>query len=104
MPYELRIIPGCPNSSPALELFRSVLEETGKDSGALRVREIISDEEAVALGFHGSPSFIAGGQDLFPSDGSPALSCRVYPAGGRLAGLPSPESLRTAMRGAGPDA
>lgn len=30
MDFELRTIPGCPNSGPALELFREVLAAEGK--------------------------------------------------------------------------
>ncbi|MFF1385656.1 hypothetical protein ACFVWT_19060 [Arthrobacter sp. NPDC058288] len=104
MSYELRIIAGCPNSGEALELFRSALEAEGRNGGAVRVREVGSDEESLALGFHGSPSFIAGGRDLFPADSPPALSCRLYLSPNGLAGLPSPESLRTAMRCAGAEA
>lgn len=97
MDYELRTIQGCPNSGPALVLFRKALETEGKDAGQLRVREVTSEDEAEALHFHGSPSFIADGRDLFLSESAPALSCRVYLSGRGVAGLPSAESLRTAV-------
>lgn len=95
--YELRIIADCPNSAPALELYRSVLAEAGTDA-EVRVREIGSEDEARDLGFHGSPSFIAGGQDVFPSPAEPAVTCRVYPTEHGMAGLPSTDSLRAALR------
>jgi hypothetical protein len=98
MDYELRTIQGCPNSGPALGLFRTALEADGKDASHLRLREVTSEAEAQALHFHGSPSFIAEGRDLFPSETAPALSCRVYLSGHGVAGLPSAESLRTAVR------
>ncbi|WP_211881679.1 hypothetical protein [Pseudarthrobacter albicanus] len=98
MDYELRTIQGCPNSGPALDLFRTALAAEGKDASHLRLREVTCEADAEALHFHGSPSFIADGRDLFPSESAPALSCRVYFSGHGVAGLPSAESLRTAVR------
>lgn len=97
MNYELRTIPGCPNSGPALELFREALAAAGKDTEPLRVREVVSEAEAEDLRFHGSPSFVADGRDLFPAESAPALSCRLYRAGNAVAGLPSLESLVSAL-------
>lgn len=99
MDYELRTIPGCPNSGPALKLFRQALAAEGARVRILRVVEITSDSEAEARDFHGSPSFIAGGHDLFASKAAPAVTCRVYPSSTGLVGLPSLEDLRTALRG-----
>ncbi|MDD1478679.1 hypothetical protein [Arthrobacter sp. H16F315] len=98
MDFELRTIPGCPNSGPALELFREVLAAEGKGTEPLTVREVVSETEAQDLRFHGSPSFVANGRDLFPAESAPALSCRLYSAGHGVAGLPDIESLRTAIR------
>ncbi|MBO1267565.1 hypothetical protein [Arthrobacter cavernae] len=95
--YELHIIADCPNSGPALELYRSVLAEEGRDA-EVNVREVTSEDEARELGFHGSPSFIAGGRDVFPSNAEPAVTCRVYPTEHGMAGLPSVDSLRAAVR------
>lgn len=99
MDYELRIIPDCPNSAPALELFRQALAAE-RAAGDLRVVELNSEEQAVALDFHGSPSFIADGHDLFPATASPALSCRVYQREAVSAGLPSQEDIQAALRSA----
>jgi hypothetical protein len=97
MDYELRIIPECPNSAPALDLFRHALATENSD-GDLRVVELDSEEQAQTLHFHGSPSFIADGRDLFPSTASPALTCRVYLGTDGFAGLPSQEDLQAALR------
>ncbi|MDP9988754.1 hypothetical protein J2S98_003943 [Arthrobacter oryzae] len=99
MSYEVRTIPGCPNSGPAVELFKNVLHAEGLDPELLTVREISSGSEAAAVLFRGSPSFLAGGKDLFPSTADAGLSCRLYPADTGLSGLPSAESLRAAVRG-----
>lgn len=98
MDFELRTIPGCPNGVPAMKLFREALAAEGRATEPLTVREIVSEDEARELRFHGSPSFIAEGRDLFPAESAPALSCRLYRSGNGLAGLPSVESLRTALR------
>jgi len=102
MDFELRTIPGCPNSGPALRLFREALAGEGKSSDTLTVREVTSENQAAELRFHGSPSFIAAGHDLFPASSAPALSCRLYRTESGLAGLPSPEALRIALRGLNP--
>lgn len=99
--FELRTIPGCPNSSPALALFRQALRAEGLDPALVKVLELTPDAEATALQFHGSPSFMVGGRDLFPSPAAVGLSCRIYPAGPGVSGLPSLESLRTAVRASG---
>lgn len=95
----MRVIPGCPNSIAALELFRRALSAESK-AAEIRVVELSNEEQAESLNFHGSPSFIAGGRDLFPSAAAPALTCRVYQTEASLAGLPSQEDLQTALRSA----
>ena len=98
MDFELRTIPGCPNSGPALKLFREILAAEGRDAESVTVHEVASEREAKELRFRGSPSFIAAGRDLFPAGSAPALSCRLYRTGLSAAGLPSAESLRRALR------
>ncbi|UVJ40383.1 hypothetical protein [Arthrobacter sp. CJ23] len=95
--YELRIIADCPNSGPALELYRRALAEEGRDA-EVHVREVSSEDEARELGFHGSPTFMIGGRDLFPSSAEPAVTCRVYPTPDGLSGQPSLAALRLAVR------
>lgn len=102
MVYELRIIPGCPHGTPALELFRAALAAEGKDPEHVKVREVISESEATALHFQGSPSFMSAGRDLFPVKSAPALSCRIYRSDDGVAGLPSAEALSAALRNAAP--
>lgn len=97
--YELRIIPGCPNTEAALNLFRRTLETEGTPDSNLHVRVIPTEDDARQLNFHGSPTFMANGRDLFPADADPALSCRIYPTEQGMAGLPDFESLRAAVRG-----
>ncbi|KII26530.1 hypothetical protein M707_27240, partial [Arthrobacter sp. AK-YN10] len=85
-------------------LFRSALEAAGLPVKRLRVRVVPSEREAEELDFQGSPSFIAAGGDLFPAAADPALSCRVYPSAGKVAGLPALGSLLAAVLRSGKEA
>ncbi|MHC6231103.1 hypothetical protein [Arthrobacter sp. NicSoilB11] len=97
MEFELRIIADCPHSAPALALLRASLADEGID-GEVRVVELFREEQAQALGFHGSPSFIADGRDLFPSNAPPALTCRLYSRGSGVGGLPMQKDIQAALR------
>ncbi|XAS66963.1 hypothetical protein V3C33_16050 [Micrococcaceae bacterium Sec5.7] len=97
MDFELLTIPGCPNTAAARVVFDRALALEGTGCTA-RVQEVTSESEAAELDFHGSPTFRAAGHDLFPSDAAPAVSCRLYPSGGKMSGLPPLDDLRAALR------
>jgi hypothetical protein len=91
---ELLFWEGCPSHPEALALLRSLL---GADARIV-VREIESDEQAVAERFPGSPTIRVDGRDLFPIDDPPSLSCRIYRlADGRFSPVPDPDELRAAL-------
>ncbi|MGO4858728.1 hypothetical protein [Arthrobacter sp. 2MCAF14] len=98
MDFELLTIQDCPHGTAARELFARAVELEGNDPALIAAREITTDEEAEASGFHGSPTFTVDGIDLFPSAAEPAMTCRVYRTAGGLSGLPSLESLRQAIQ------
>ncbi len=55
-------------------------------------------EEAERVGFHGSPSILVDGVDVFADpDAGVGLSCRVYRTPEGLAGAPTVEQLRAAL-------
>ena len=55
-------------------------------------------EEAERFGFHGSPSIVVDGVDVFAEPGAGVgLSCRVYRTPDGLAGAPTMEQLRAAL-------
>jgi len=99
MDIELLIISDCPNSAPAGELLARALQLEGVDPTGVVTKEVRTEVEAQALGFHGSPSFTVNGADLFPTDADPAVTCRVYPTPEGLRGLPTLASLREVIRG-----
>ena len=100
MDFELRTIPGCPHTVPGRDLFSQALALEGAGHATVSVKEVSTDDQAEALEFHGSPTFCAGGVDLFASNAAPAVTCRVYPTPAGLAGLPTLDSLRQAVRAA----
>lgn len=93
----LLVIPECPNSASAQELFDTALELEGIGAPAI-VREISTEDDAALHNFHGSPSFSVNGHDLFESAAEPAVACRVYRTPDGLAGQPTLEDLRRAIR------
>lgn len=93
----LLVIPGCPNSASAKELFDAALELEGIGAPAM-VREISTEDEAALHDFHGSPGFSINGADLFESDAEPAVACRVYGTPDGFAGQPTLDALRQAIR------
>ena len=96
MKVELLYWKGCPSYPEAEELLREVLGD-----GELEIREVRTQEEAVALRFPGSPTIRVDGADVDPAGASarPALNCRIYHLpDGRVSPLPSREMLEAALR------
>jgi hypothetical protein len=92
---ELLYWEGCPSHPAALAELRAAL---GGDV-PVTVREVLTEEQAVAERFAGSPTIRVNGEDLFPSDEPPSLTCRVYRlADGRYSPTPDPGLLREALR------
>lgn len=92
---------GCPSHPRALADLRAAMEELGLDAAAIDVREIVSNAQAGADAFPGSPTIRIDGRDVQPPpDGDPpALSCRVYRRrDGRVSPTPDPQDLRDALR------
>jgi hypothetical protein len=91
--------PGCPSHPEALELLRSVIAERDA-SLEVEVREVLTDEEAEALRFPGSPTIRVDGADVDPAGagGRAMLACRVYRLpDGRVSPVPSREQLEEAL-------
>jgi hypothetical protein len=94
----------CPSHEEGLDLLRAAAERAGVPVAVESV-EVRADDEAEALGFIGSPTYLAAGRDLFPAEGpghAPrADACRVYPrSDGRVGPLPEVADLAEALRAA----
>lgn len=67
----------------------------------LQRRLVETAVEAEEIGFHGSPSVVVDGVDLFvDADALVGLSCRMYRTPSGLAGSPTRAQLREAIFGA----
>ncbi|HWH15640.1 MAG TPA: hypothetical protein VNT51_12920 [Miltoncostaeaceae bacterium] len=93
----------CPSHAEGLELLRRVAESAGVEL-ALTTREVTSDQEAAALRFPGSPTYLVAGRDIAPPPaGVPfaADGCRAYTRpGGRIGPLPDAATLTAALTAA----
>lgn len=70
---------GCPNSEPALNLLKEVLNEKGI-KGEIELIEIESEEDAYRYKFLGSPSIYINGKDIEKErrNDKPLFCCRAY--------------------------
>lgn len=90
---------GCPNWMVADERLAVIAAERPDVSVTRRLVETV--EEAERVGFHGSPSILVDGVDVFADAGAGVgLSCRVYRTPEGLAGAPTLEQLRAAVAAA----
>ena len=90
MRVELLYFDGCPSYMVAEERLRHVVGERGLNARIEMVR-VQTDEEAIRLGFPGSPTIRVDGRDLFPTGElvEGALGCRIYATPEGLAGAPT---------------
>jgi peroxiredoxin len=93
---------GCPSHERAADLLADTLREMGREDVRVRRVEVASPAQAADREFPGSPTFQAGGGDLFPEPAShPALACRTYTLeDGRISPLPSGAQLEARLRDA----
>jgi hypothetical protein len=98
MNVELRYFAGCPNWEVAHGRLQEALRAAGLDAVEVRRTRVETSEEAVALGFVGSPTVLIDGHDSF-ADGDElvGLACRVFHTPHGLAGSPTLEQLYEAL-------
>jgi hypothetical protein len=76
-----------PNRRTERDRLHEAIHHLGPDPFDVELRLIISHDQAVAEGFHGSPSFLVSGRGPFADADAPGgLACRVYPTPDGLAG------------------
>ena len=96
MTVTLRYFEGCPHWRLAEARAQEALERLRRNDEIVHER-IETDEDAVRVGFRGSPTVLIDGLDPFASDGPVGLSCRVYPTEAGREGAPSIEQLVRAL-------
>jgi hypothetical protein len=98
MDIELRYFDDCPNWQITESHLKRLVEELGV-AASIRRTLVDTPELAVRFGVIGSPTVLIDGLDPFGSGDAPVgLSCRVYRTETGLAGSPSEEQLREALR------
>ncbi len=86
----------CPNWKIADEHLAAIAAERPDLTVSHHLVDTV--EEAERVGFHGSPSILVDGVDVFADpDAGIGLSCRVYRTPEGPAGAPSVEQLREAL-------
>jgi len=97
---ELLYWDGCPSHPEALALLQDVLEAHGVPT-EIELHEVVTQEEAEALRFPGSPTIRFDGRDIDPEGaaGPASLTCRVYRLeDGRASPVPSRAQLEAALQ------
>jgi hypothetical protein len=91
---------GCPSTERAVADLRAALRDVGAAGAEIRLREIVTGDDARSAGFVGSPTVLIDGADLVPMPDEPTgLNCRVYRRrDGSVAPTPDPDDLRDAIR------
>jgi hypothetical protein len=92
----------CPSHPQALERLRGLMEAEGINA-PIEMIEVLTDEQARALRFPGSPTIRVDGTDVDPEGAAQmdfALTCRIYRLeDGRISPLPSEAMIRRALVG-----
>lgn len=102
---ELWYIDDCPSHERFLPHLRALLDAAGVDE-AIHERRVVSDDDARAQRFLGSPTLRVDGVDVDPAANQRAdyaMQCRLYPSGGGLRGTPPDEWILAALRRGRPE-
>ena len=98
MQITLRYFAGCPNWRVAEERLRLALADAGVTGATIHLEAVETLEDAVRLGFRGSPSLLVDGRDPFADENAPVgLACRVYVTEDGLQGAPTRAQLRAVL-------
>lgn len=98
MDVRLLYLNGCPHWTVAEERLRSALASVGRDDEAIQRVLVETPEDAVRLGFIGSPTILLDGRDPFATgDEQAALACRVFSTPEGRAGSPTVGQLAEAL-------
>ena len=89
---------GCPSWTVAEERLRSALAIVGRGDESIQRVLVEEPEDAVRLGFFGSPTILFDGRDPFATGREqPALACRVFATPAGRAGAPTVGQLVEAL-------
>lgn len=90
MKVELLYFDGCPNWTVADERLAEAVQLVSRDDVTVHRRKVETQEDAIAVGFAGSPTILVDEHDPFATgDEQAGLACRVYSTPAGLAGSPT---------------
>ena len=102
MEITLQYFDGCPNWEVLDHRIAEALH--GRTDASIIRQRVGTTEEAVRLGFHGSPTILIDGIDPFADERTHVgLACRMFRTPAGIAGSPTVEQLREAISGPGAD-
>jgi hypothetical protein len=97
----LRYFEGCPHWRLMNDRLHDALRAEGMSDVEPILEPVETAEDAERLRFIGSPTILVDGRDPFAgAEASFGLTCRVYQTPEGLAGSPTLEQLRAALRAA----
>jgi hypothetical protein len=96
MEITLLYFDGCPNWTIADQRLKLLASER---PGITVTHQLVeTPDQAIEMGFYGSPSLHVNGTDLFETSGSQVgLACRRYPTPDGFEGAPTLQQLRAAL-------
>lgn len=99
MEIRLLYFDGCPHWRTVHDRLRGALRAEGMADVEPILERVETAEDAERLRFIGSPTILVDGRDPFAKAAATfGLTCRVYETPGGLAGSPTPEQVRAALR------
>ena len=97
----MQFFDGCPHWNLAEERLRQAMTDVGRDDVEVIYQRIDSPEDAERLDFHGSPTLLISGRDVFAKRDMPVIfGCRIYETEQGTQGAPSVAQLRHVLRSA----
>ncbi|MEL6893685.1 MAG: thioredoxin family protein [Actinomycetota bacterium] len=95
MRVQLRYFDDCPSWRLAAQRLEALRDEFDLD---IQLEIVDTPEAAKRVGFHGSPSLLADGHDLFSAgDAEVGLTCRLYATADGPAGCPTVDQIRAQL-------
>jgi hypothetical protein len=88
----------CPNWRVAEARLKEALAGMGADPNAVVYKQVMTVEQAEALGFRGSPTILVDGTDPFADlDAPTGLTCRIYRTDTGVQPAPTVEQLQAVL-------
>ncbi|TMC39213.1 MAG: thioredoxin family protein [Chloroflexi bacterium] len=100
MKITIQYFEGCASWKIADARVRNVLRDLSRPDVDVEYQLIGSPDDAERVGFHGSPTILVDGRDLFANGTEPVgFTCRVYTTDEGRQGAPAESQLRDLLAG-----